>query len=456
MHLDLAHNLLQHVDGAFVNMKELSRLDLSSNQIQRITQFTFRDLENLRYLLISANQISHVDKRAFKNLEKLMYLVLKGNDLHRVSKFEFNSQVLSYVDLSECGLQEIPRGLPNTIRYLQLRRNNLTEISRRSFRDCPHVSILVLDENGLSNIDDRTFDEMNYLKQLWLNGNKLTHVPHPLPPSLQRLLMDQNVITQLSDVFPEKSQINTLSFMGNNISYLSFDTFSKLDKLTSLDLSNNKIGHLYGHTFINQTELKTLQFSKNPLTHFHSRSMWGLTKLKTLALAYVPTAVSIHPDVFSHFTSLERLDLDSSPWIIRTILSSESYLGILNSVTDLSMQSCELTYLRNDFPLLLPQLTTLHMSSTRWHCDTNILWLRNWLKVTSVDIIDKQEITCFTPRSVHGRSIESLSDGEFAVASTPLYTTTTTMKPLTTFRSTVTAAKTTTTTSAATTSSIKV
>ena len=89
----------------------------------------------------------------------LMYLVLRRNPIGSVHRFQFqfHSLFLSYVDLSECHLSAVPRGLPASIRYLQLRRNNMSAIHRTSFRDCPFVSILVLDENSISEVSGRIF-----------------------------------------------------------------------------------------------------------------------------------------------------------------------------------------------------------------------------------------------------------------------------------------------------------
>ena len=154
LHLDLSNNRLTTVDGAFAGLRQLSRLDLRDNRLTDITQFTFRDQLNLRYLLLSENHIVHVDRRAFRSLEKLTYLVLRRNPIGSVPRFqfEFHSLFLSYVDLSECHLASVPRGLPASIRYLQLRRNNMTIVHRASFRDCPFVTILVLDENSISEV----------------------------------------------------------------------------------------------------------------------------------------------------------------------------------------------------------------------------------------------------------------------------------------------------------------
>ena len=99
---------------------------------------------------------------------------------------------------------QVPRGLTDSIRYLQLRRNNLTSLRAQSFTDCPYINILVLDENQIEQVEDATFERMFHLQQLWLNDNRLGEVPRRLPPSLKRLLLDANRIRQLANVFPPR------------------------------------------------------------------------------------------------------------------------------------------------------------------------------------------------------------------------------------------------------------
>jgi len=88
------------------------------------------------------------------------------------------------------------------VRYLQLRRNNITEVSRRSagLRRLGSLAVLVLDENMIEHIDDGALFRLDQLDQLWLNGNRLTTVPRQLPVSLQRLLVDFNYVGNLTDV----------------------------------------------------------------------------------------------------------------------------------------------------------------------------------------------------------------------------------------------------------------
>jgi len=61
--------------------------------------------------------------------------------------------VLTYVDVSECGMSGVAKGLPSSTRYAQLRRNNISALSRTAFVECPFASIVVLDDNRISSVD---------------------------------------------------------------------------------------------------------------------------------------------------------------------------------------------------------------------------------------------------------------------------------------------------------------
>ena len=438
IHIDLSNNNLDNVDGAFAGMSELSRLDLSNNAITEITQFTFRDLVNLRYLLLAGNKIADINRRSFRSLTKLMYLVLKANPINVVPRFQFNSAFLSYIDLSECELHRLPRGLPNSVRYLQLRRNNMTSLSKAFFEDCPYVSILVLDDNGIVSIASGTFQHMTYLQQLWLNNNRLDEIPQQLPTSLLRLLMDGNRIRNVSaGTFASGCRLNTLSLMGNQLEHIEYNSLHTLLNLTSVDLSNNRLQHIYPNTFRNASTLQTLQLSKNPLTYFHSRCFHGLTSLKTLSLAYIETRVAMYFDIFQELTQLKKLDLDSSPDIMRMIFSDKRLMSSLANINDLSMLNSDMTHIDTDFPEFFANLSVLHISSGQWHCDTRMIWFKNWLRVTRVNIENKNSIRCFTPRKLHGQSIALLTDDDFVPATQPSSTPSSVFR-LTTFKTPLT------------------
>jgi len=59
------------------------------------------------------------------------------------------------MDVSECALSQVPKGLPSSTRYAQLRRNNISSLWRNAFVECPFASIVVLDDNRISNVDQQ-------------------------------------------------------------------------------------------------------------------------------------------------------------------------------------------------------------------------------------------------------------------------------------------------------------
>lgn len=413
LHLDLSCNQLTEVDGAFAGLVNLSRLDLRQNRLSVVTQSTLSGLSSLRYLRLDDNLISHIDSRALLNQKQLMYFVLKGNPIGHLNRIYFKSEFLSYVDISECGLDNVPKGLPGSVRYLQLRRNKLTALYRHSFELCTNVTILVLDENGLKEVEPGSLTSMPHLQQLWLNGNRLRSVPHPLPPSVQRLFMDLNDVQELSeDDFPDSSQLNTLSVMGNNISSLPPGAFRCLSVLRHLDLSGNRITHLRRNLFLGNPRLQLLQLSKNALDRLESGCFHGLRELHTLSMAYVPTLnPTLEDNPFLDLTNLRKLDLDSSPGLIRTFVSYNS--DLVSSLQDLNLDNSDLVTLHPDFAGRFPNLAVLRISSHAWRCDARLEWFKEWLMSTPLHVEDRQRNKCASPASLQHRAITSLSSSDF-------------------------------------------
>lgn len=421
LHLDVSSNQLERIDGAFDGMKILSRLDLSGNRLQAITRNTFRGLTNLRYLLLADNRIESMDHDAFVDLDRMMHLVLKGNPIRETTWFRFNSQLLSYLDISECQLADVPRGLPVTLRYLQLRRNNITALRRDSFSDCPDLSILVLDENLISSTEKDTFTLLRRLQQLWLNFNRLAHIPNT-PVQLQRLLLESNQVRELTaDMFANQSRIETLSLAGNAINLVDPKALHRLLDIQNLDLSSNRIRCIDSQTFVENKNLKNLQLSRNPLENLKSGCFQGLTSLRQMSLAFVSTpTVSVQDNIFWDMETLTKLDLDSSPGLVRAMVASDDLLSSLASLRELSLRNSHLQTLRADFPDFFPNLAVLRLSSSRWHCDRALLWFKTWFSVTPVEVLDAADANrCHSPPSLRNRSIVTLPDDEFVPTQQP-------------------------------------
>lgn len=416
--LNLSGNRLSSIEGAFAALTDLSSLDLSRNLVREITEFSFRDLVGLRHLTLSSNRIARLDRGSFRSLHSLLHLVLRANDLRQVARLHLdNCDQLSFLDLSECELTEIPRGLTQSLRYVQLRRNRVTTIRRDAFEDSKDVNILVLDENEIETVDRNSFGHLHQLQQLWLNDNRLHALPHPLPASLRRLLIDSNQIDRLTnESFVNQPQLTTFSIVNNSLSLVTPDALRKLPSLTTLDLSNNRLTRLHGDMFASNGQLQTVNLNRNPLTQFDCGCFEGLTRLRSLSLAYME-APFIHfadPYLFHSTPQLTVLDLDNSPALSRIILQTDDVFRSLDKIQVLGLLGLDMTDLRPDFPAVLRHLSALRMSSSRWHCDDRLLWLRTWLISTTIAIDRRQENRCLTPRPLYGLSIVQTPEAAFA------------------------------------------
>lgn len=388
LHLDLSKNLLTSIDGAFTDLKELSKLNLCNNELSEINQNTFKGLTNLRHIFLCQNIIKYIHKNSFSLMKKLMYIVLKNNKLHILKELYFSSTFLTYIDLSECWLTSVPRGLSNSISYLQLRRNNITSLNRHTFEDCRYVSIIVLDDNLISEVLQGTFEGMVHLQQVWLSRNKLSSFRDVLPSSVQRLFLDSNKLTKVpSHIFPTDSLIGTLSLANNNISYLYENTFQNLKSLQTCNLSGNNIKTLVNTSFFNAFKLTTLDLSRNPLKYLFGSCFRGLIQMKKLYFSFISSNIpSIAPTAFQGLENLAELNLDYSSGLVETILTSDELLSSLSGLRVLSMKRCQLSTLRFDFMEFFPNLKQLEITSSYWCCDKNLLWFKVWLENFKSDL----------------------------------------------------------------------
>lgn len=107
--LDLSSNRLTSLpEGLFSPIHSFHVLNLSGNKIQTIDKTIFDNLQNsLRTLHLENNNITFIHPDAFKSFNKLKTLNLSKN--RKISTlYDINFPLhLSYLDLSECNLQQI-------------------------------------------------------------------------------------------------------------------------------------------------------------------------------------------------------------------------------------------------------------------------------------------------------------------------------------------------------------
>ena len=122
--LDLSTNNLQKITAkSFVSLptlKNLTELLLDSNQIEKLEADAFYSLDNLEKLSLSRNNLSKIDKNALRNLKKLIYFDLSFNQFKDIDKKDISDFTsLLHLNYSDNQIAKLPRSI--FVRNSQLR-----------------------------------------------------------------------------------------------------------------------------------------------------------------------------------------------------------------------------------------------------------------------------------------------------------------------------------------------
>ncbi|XP_074542617.1 TLR4 interactor with leucine rich repeats [Halichoeres trimaculatus] len=154
--LNLAHNKQTSVHNAltFSQLRALTTLLLSENEIQYVGNHVFQNLKKLSKLSLSNNRISRLDSGALSGLSSLKQLLIDGNEL-----------------------EEIPAGLLDSlerIEELDFGHNKISTVDSLAFSRLKHLRVLKLKNNMLTSLSGEIFALNNVLYDLDLHGNNWT------------------------------------------------------------------------------------------------------------------------------------------------------------------------------------------------------------------------------------------------------------------------------------------
>ncbi|KAM4630646.1 TLR4 interactor with leucine rich repeats [Polymixia lowei] len=179
-YLHLESNQLQHIHrNAFSKLTNLRFLNLAHNKQSAVRNvFTFSQLRALTTLLLSENEIQHVGNHVFQNLKKLYKLSLSNNKISRLDSGALKglTNVREFlIDGNE--LAEIPAGLLDPLERIEeidLSRNRISSVDSLAFSQLKHLGVLKLKDNRLTSLSGDIFALNNVLYDLDLHGNNWT------------------------------------------------------------------------------------------------------------------------------------------------------------------------------------------------------------------------------------------------------------------------------------------
>ncbi|PRP84522.1 hypothetical protein PROFUN_05857 [Planoprotostelium fungivorum] len=274
-HLDLSYNNLNgSLPSSIGGLKRLQYLILRHNFLSGSIPATICNLTSLVNLTISANQLTGSIPILMGNMSSLVRLFLAENSLNGTIPSSIGQLPLQTLSLYSNNLAGDVPALPSTLKSLLLNKNSLN--GTMSFtRDLMSLVNLDLSNNRFGGSIPSTIGQLKSLSTLALQRNLLYG---PIPPSITSLtslqllhLYDNRLsgaipcaMVNLTSLVQIKLQNNQL-VTGTNCAVNFMDGLVNLPKLSVLQLNNNQLnGSVSGRSA--GTPLQELYLNDNNFT----------------------------------------------------------------------------------------------------------------------------------------------------------------------------------------------
>ncbi|XP_071130101.1 toll-like receptor 13 [Mytilus edulis] len=338
---------LKHIDDLFGGLKgcKIRTITLTNNAIETFNGKWFAQFQELIILDINWNKISTRNLK-LKGLSGLRWLHLGDNPLSEIPAF------------CDDGLSKL-----TTLHLSHTQLRSLAELKEK-FRCLQSLKILYLNELEIHQLHNNTFSELKSLKEL----NLMNMQGHSL--EISPYAFNSSSLEQLSFYMTKRFRFTMwYAKMGT---FSPQTLFSQCRNIIALDLS---------HNVFNFTEKKIRDMFK-PLKNLQRLF------LEHLQITYIPK-------YFLHnFPKLRKLSMAKNmivPWTDGTLTFKEvKSLQILNlennRISMISSKSIPSNVLDN--------LKTIDLSNNHFTCSCDLLWFRDWMKSTKVEIKNAKTYKC--------------------------------------------------------------
>ncbi|XP_061341212.1 probable LRR receptor-like serine/threonine-protein kinase At3g47570 [Gastrolobium bilobum] len=342
-YMSLANNSLSGFLPLHINLEDLEELNLSENQLGGKIPSSISNASKLNYVDLSVNKFNGVIPNALGNLgdlqwlevaynnlttdastielsflSSLNFLQISGNPMHgNLHKSIGNMSNLEQFIADACSIDgkipleignlsnlfilslyqnDLSGPIPTTIKglhslqYLSLGNNQLQGTIIDELCVINRLSELYITENKLiSGVIPACFGNLTSLRKLYLNSNKLNHVPSSLW-SLKDILevnLSDNALTAFLplDIGNLKAVI-LLDISKNQISGSIPTAIAGLQNLQTLNLAHNKLQGNIPDSVGSLISLISLDLSQNYLFGMIPKSLESLHDLKFINLSY--------------------------------------------------------------------------------------------------------------------------------------------------------------------------
>ena len=269
---------------------------------------------------------------------------------------------LKKLDLHQNKLTSVPKGLPSTLEYVDIRSNRIKYVGKTSLKGLTSLAELHLDENNITNqgLSPLAFQDTRNLKVLVLSDNLLTSFPEDLPGSLRILRLN-----------------------NNRIRFISRKATQRLTNLESLDLSLNVITEkkIEAGSIQALASLRVLEMSQNHLTQI--------------------------PGDFPETLRTLTLSQNKIEFLFKSKNSDHGSLNTIESLTAIDLSSNVLKSVETDAFSNL-KLESIELHNNPWHCDCHLRYLKSWLSSKVTVLSSESNIRCSSPSTFAGVTLNSL------------------------------------------------
>ncbi|XP_075959279.1 transforming growth factor beta activator LRRC32-like isoform X2 [Anarhichas minor] len=347
--LDLSNNFIRQLHT--LALPYLEQLDLSSNQLDLISEGAFQDLARLEELNLSRNALNDDignNGKALQSISRLKSLDISMNDLS-------DDAVEVYLRNKSC------------LDQLKMTGNALTRLSHNLFKESKGLRAITIDDNQISVIEQGTFEPLSQLEVLNLARNNLAHICDFKLHQVKYLNLSRNSVEFF--VTREDDQLYRLEILDlSHNKLLYFPIVPKMNSLRYLHLQNNLVGALNSEaTMVSEanalySEIMSEKTVRKNILH----SNWRLMPLIYIDLSYNHFR-SFPLETLSRLTSLETLNfsfncLQNITWNVRNDDESGFRRQLFfPSLKYLNLQSNGLAYISPLFLNALTRIETLNL-----------------------------------------------------------------------------------------------
>ena len=296
--------------NTFYHMKNLVKLDLSTNNIWSLTENLFCSLNGLQFLNVSENRLQDINDLGFRERG-----TTDNDDNKTMTPLSTLVAALSATSNKQNKKQSAPTTTASTTTTTGSSSSG-AGISGSATKACViDLEVLDVSYNYFVLLPENGFGILKRLKQLKINNNEVSMLADKALGGLKNLqlieLSSNKIVALPSELFKDQSQsIQEIYLQNNSISVLSPGLLSDLGQLQVLDLSSNQLtsSWINKNTFKGLIRLVFLNLSKNKITKLEPEMFSDLNALHLLNLRY-NLLESLDADTFSLMNNLHSLFL---------------------------------------------------------------------------------------------------------------------------------------------------